>query len=73
MNKLLKFKIFTRYPYQHLFEQRLGINESKDSLVKDELKKAMNQYIKWLDNQVDAIWKNLDHSLDHATKKDLLC
>jgi integrase len=37
----------------------------------DDLKNAMDQYTDWLDSQVEAIWKNLDHSLDHATKKGL--
>jgi len=37
----------------------------------DDLKKAMAQYTEWLDGQVEAVFQNLDHSLDHATKKGL--
>jgi integrase len=37
----------------------------------NELKNAMAQYTEWLDGQVEAVFQNLDHSLDHATKKGL--
>jgi len=37
----------------------------------DNLKNAMDQYTDWLDSQVEAVWENLDHFLDHATKKGL--
>ena len=39
----------------------------------DDLKKAMDQYTDWLDGQVDAAWKKVDHLVGHATKKDSRC
>ena len=37
----------------------------------DDLKTEMDQYTNWLDSQVEAVFQNLDHFLDHATKKGL--
>ena len=37
----------------------------------DDLKKAMDQYTEWLDGQVEEIWENVAHFVDHATKKGL--
>jgi len=37
----------------------------------DDLKKAMDQYTDWLDGQVEAVWQNLDHFLDHALQHGL--
>ena len=31
----------------------------------------MAQYTGWLDGQAEAVFQNLDHFLDHATKKGL--
>ena len=38
---------------------------------KDDLKDAMDQYTEWLDDQIEAVWKKVDHFVDHATKKGL--
>jgi integrase len=37
----------------------------------DDLKNAMDQYTEWLDDQIEAVWKKVDHFVDHATKKGL--
>lgn len=38
---------------------------------KNDLKDAMDQYTEWLDGQVEAVRKKVDHFVDHATKKGL--
>ena len=35
----------------------------------DDLKQAMDQYTEWLDSQIEAVWKKVDHFVDPHQKK----